>query len=333
MTGWEPDVLPGFVRRTLPAPPAPPAPTHRAVPTAPDPVVTLVRPATGPDRVHGTLVHLHGYNDYFFQVHLADAARRAGWDLLAVDARRAGRSLRPGDVPHLQHDLREQASDLALAVAHARADRPGLPVVVHAHSTGGLVAALWAHAARAGGGPDALVLDSPWLDGGTPLPRPLGDALVARLGRVRPELVLAQGPSHYAAAQHVDAGGRWEFDTTLKRPEGVPVRAAWLRAVLAGQRRVAVGLQIACDVHVLHSARSGPDRPGHPDLDRTDTVLDVRAIARRAPGLGERVHVHAVEGGVHDLLLSAPGPREEYLAHVVGVLDRVAVRAAAVTPG
>ena len=37
-------------------------------------------------------------------------------------------------------------------------------LVVHAHSTGGLTASLWAHRARATGTLHALVLDSPWLD-------------------------------------------------------------------------------------------------------------------------------------------------------------------------
>ena len=54
----------------------------------------------------------------------------------------------------------------------------------------------------------------------------------------------------------------------------------------------------------------------NPDLDRHDTVVDVRHIGARAPLLGPDVTQVAIEDGVHDLCLSAPGPREAYFAAV-----------------
>jgi alpha-beta hydrolase superfamily lysophospholipase len=126
---------------------------------------TLVRlRPTGPPRA--AVLHVHGYNDYFFQAHLARAFTDAGFAFYAVDLRTAGRSLRPGEIPHFVTDLQDQATDIAEAARTLRTLHPGLPLVVHAHSTGGLTASLWAHAHRnAGGtsaGPDALVLESPF---------------------------------------------------------------------------------------------------------------------------------------------------------------------------
>ena len=46
-------------------------------------------------------------------------------------------------------------------------------------------------------------------------------------------------------------------------------------------------------------------------------MLDVRTLARLAPGLGPDVDVRVVAGGVHDLALSADEPRAAYLAAVV----------------
>ncbi|UZN02917.1 alpha/beta fold hydrolase [Cellulomonas sp. S1-8] len=316
---WVADrLLPGYVARTLPGwRPDPVGPSARAVAAGGTaPVLTLVRPRRGPDAPRGVVVHLHGYNDYFFATHLADAFRDAGWAFLAVDARRAGRSLRPGDVPHYQGDLREQASDLSRAVAAARRTWPGLSVVVHGHSTGGLVAALWAHAHRERGGADAVVLDSPFLSVERSWVQPLQDGVLRPLARRVPLRVVAAAPSRYAER----LAERWDFDATLKRPEGVPVRAGWLAAVRAGQLRVARGLGITVPVLVARSARSGVDVAGGADLDGADTVLDVATIAALAPRLGADVREVVVDGGVHDLALSHDAPRATYLTAVTDFL-------------
>ncbi|MBD7998772.1 alpha/beta hydrolase [Oerskovia sp. Sa2CUA8] len=271
------------------------------------------------DGPRGVFLHVHGYNDYFFQEHLARAVEDAGFAFFAVDLRAAGRSLRPGQVPHFVEDLREPATDLSVAVAAVRGLHPGLPVVVHAHSTGGLVAPLWAHAHRRQRLIDALVLDSPFLDlNSSWLNRTIATRVLDAVGPWSPLAVLSAAPSAYAAHLLAANGGRWDFDPTLKRPEGLPVRAGWLRAVRQGQARLARGLDVSCPVLVAHSASSGPDDLDNPLLDSQDTVLDVAQIERLAPRVGADVTVRAIEGGVHDLTLSTDGPR---LAYLDGVLD------------
>ncbi|WP_225228329.1 alpha/beta fold hydrolase [Oerskovia rustica] len=357
---WEPDrLLAGFEAATLPTGGPPPAarngllslvpplprraasagtdrdanPGAAAVPEpVPAPVTTLVRraPGTGEGVVsdgdlRGVFLHVHGYNDYFFQEHLARAVEDAGYAFFAVDLRGAGRSWRPGQVPHFVEDLREPATDLSVAVAAVRGLHPGLPVVVHAHSTSGLVASLWAHAHRRRRLVEALVLDSPFLDlNSSWLNRTIATRVLDAVGPWSPLAVLSAAPSAYAAHLLAANGGRWEFDPTLKRPEGLPVRAGWLRAVRQGQARLARGLDVACPVLVARSAASGPDDLDNPLLDAQDTVLDVAQVERLAPRIGADVTVRAIEGGVHDLTLSADGPRRAYLDAVLGWLgDRV----------
>lgn len=285
---------------------------------------TLVRAVDRPARPRAVVLHVHGYNDYFFQDHLAGAVVAAGHVFYAVDLRRAGRSLRPGDVPHFTTDLRELGEDLDAAAGVLRAVEPGLPLVVHAHSTGGLTSSTWAHARRAdtGLGPDLLVLNSPFLNlHAAGLIRVVNAGVLEVLGRTRPMAVLSTSPSMYATYQLRANGGRWDFDTSLKRPEGVPARAGWLRAVVRAQVRLARGLEVPCPVLVATSASSGPDSPDNPRLDEQDTILDVDLIDARAHRLGEHVDRLVVEGGVHDLTLSADGPRQAYLD---GMLDWVA---------
>lgn len=315
---WEPDPLLGSGYVQAPLGPA-----------------TLVRALDRPaGRPRGAVLHVHGYNDYFFQDHLADACLAAGLTLYAVDLRRAGRSLLrdapQGDAvpPHYVTSLREPGEDLSAAARAVRAAESGLPLVVHAHSTGGLTAAVWAHAVRADAWsrPDLLVLDSPFLDlQGSWVSRTARTLALQVLGRRHPLAVVSAGPSVYATHQHADAGGRWRFDTTLKRPDGLPARAGWLRAVRHGQTAVARGLHVAGPVLVARSAASGPDDPANPRLDAQDTVLDVARIAALAPRLGADVTELVVDGGVHDLTLSADGPRADYLDRMLRwVGDRLA---------
>ncbi|WP_286217852.1 alpha/beta fold hydrolase [Paraoerskovia sediminicola] len=281
-----------------------------------------MRTAATPSDPRAVVLYLHGYNDYFFQAHLAEAFTDAGYAFYALDARRCGRSLRDGDVPHYQDDLHEQANDLSNAVRVLRQRHPGVPLVVNAHSTGGLVASLWAHSLRDAGVPDALVLNSPFLDIGASRWLRAAASRVVDLGaQLAPQRPLTSAPSYYATYQHVSAGGRWTFDTELKRTTGVPARAGWVRAVLRGQARIARRLAISCPVLVARSDASGPDSPTNPDLDRQDTVLNVANISRDAPLLGDRVDELVVEGGVHDLVLSAAEPRAAYLEGVLAWLD------------
>jgi alpha-beta hydrolase superfamily lysophospholipase len=58
-------------------------------------------------------------------------------------------------------------------------------------------------------------------------------------------------------------------------------------------------------------------------------VLDVRQIWARAPRLGEDVTVVTVPGGIHDLALSADGPRAAYEQAVFGWLTEVSGQRAA----
>ena len=67
-----------------------------------------------------------------------------GLAFYAVDMRGAGRSLEPGEHPHDMADIAEPGDDIAAACDAIAALHPGLPIVVHGHSTGGLSAAIWA---------------------------------------------------------------------------------------------------------------------------------------------------------------------------------------------
>jgi alpha-beta hydrolase superfamily lysophospholipase len=300
---WAPDDrLPGWEARTLPL-----------ADDGDHPVATLVRRAPGgppagtpaPERV---LLHLHGFSDYFFHPHLADVHAPHGYATYALELRRYGRSLRPGQRPYAGRSLDDYDEELTAALDVVGAEVPG-PVVVLAHSLGGLVVARYAASGARRDAIAALVLNSPFL--ALPLPRlarPLVP-LVAALGRVAPDLPVARLTSANARGLHRSTGGAWDFDLALKPLGGVVVRAGWLRSVVRAQAEVAAGLDLRCPVLVLRAERSRRDRQRGEGLDAVDAVLDVHDIERLAPHLGRDVTVVAIPGGVHDLTLAPPDVR------------------------
>ncbi|MFN3866568.1 MAG: alpha/beta hydrolase [Demequina sp.] len=287
---------------------------------APIPPATLVRRRAQPERPRAIALHVHGYNDHFFQPHMADAFAAAGCVFYAVDMRRAWRSIRPGERAHHIADIAELGLDITAAVQAATADAGELPVIVHAHSTGGLAAAVWAHRTPS---PNlaGVILNSPLF--GLRLPRWKQMAIygMPTLSRFRAEQVVVPAPSHYTA--QLIAEGRWPFDPAWKKPGGQPATAGWLGATLRARRAVARGLDIQVPVLVARSDSSGPDRPDNPLRQSQDVVVDTDAIAAFAPGLGPDVEQLVVEGGIHDLSLSADGPRAQYLDAVTAFVDRV----------
>jgi alpha-beta hydrolase superfamily lysophospholipase len=305
---WLPDVLgPDWVARTLVL-----APDAEG-----EVVATLVRRSGTPGSRRAVL-YLHGFVDYFFQTHTADELAAHGYDFYALDLRKYGRSLRPHQTPNYVTELATYAEELDLAARIIRADEGHTELVVLGHSTGGLVASLWADArTRDGAAPvvDALVLNSPWFDLNERwFQRVVTTRLIDLVGPLVPMLPVGKIHPHYGRALHEGSGGEWDYDLTWKPHEGFPARAGWLRAIRRGHARIARGLAVACPVLVLTSDASGSAKTLHDALVTTDSVLDVEQIAARAPGLGPDVTLVQVPGGAHDLALSPEPARSAFFS-------------------
>lgn len=332
---WGPDVLgPGFQARTL-----------ELLPDDTDDgaVATLVRyrPEYDPQALQGTpssptfaLLYVHGWNDYFFQTHLAREVARLGGAFYALDLRRYGRSLRPGQLHGWCTSLSTYDEELSLALSVIRAEQGAQTgLVLAGHSTGGLVAALWADAHP--GALHALVLNSPWLEmQGSSLTRVLGEPLVSTLARRDPQRELI--PQGKESSRFFTTFDGWDFQCEGELPDpawaddpyvtgwnvnwdwrlrpNAPIRAGWLRAVLEGQGRVARGLKISCPVLVMASARTHLGMRLSEHSRSSDTVIDADATALRAVKLGDLVTVARFDGGLHDLTLSAPPVRAQVFA-------------------
>jgi alpha-beta hydrolase superfamily lysophospholipase len=281
-----------------------------------DAAAVLVRRTTRPaETVAGVALYVHGFADYFFQTELADFFAERGLAFYALDLRKSGRARQTGQTAHYVSDLGVYDAELERALAVVDGEHPGLPVVAVAHSTGGLILALWLDRRRARGevAPVAgLVLNSPWFDlQGTPVQRgPITQALRV-LAKVKPMRTLPPAPTTYGQSIHISAAGEWDFDLAFKPLAGFPVTFGWLNAIRRGHARLHRGLDVGVPSLVLRSARTHFAKTYSAEDDRADTVLDVRQIARWAGCLGGETTVVPIRDARHDVFLSLPDVRKQ----------------------
>jgi alpha-beta hydrolase superfamily lysophospholipase len=280
MSAWQPDaLLPGFEARELAFPDDYDGPVS----------ATLVRLPAG-EAPRGAVLYLHGFADYFFQRHMAERFAAEGYAFHALDLRKHGRSLRAHQHPNFCKHLSEYYADITRALQEIGED-----VLLAGHSTGGLLAALYAHEGERREAVRALWLNSAFFDWRLPDWRVAQLHLAAAWGRWFP---FFQDESTLRPDYVNSLLEHWEFDTRLKPPRGFPIYYGWLGAITDAHAKVRRGLSVACPVLSMHS-------------DEADMVLDWRDIAKGSRRLGSRVTVLAFPGGTHDLVLSRPQVREE----------------------
>ncbi|MDQ0075928.1 alpha/beta hydrolase [Arthrobacter oryzae] len=290
---------------------------------------TLVRhaPNRGPERPpvprplpRRAILFLHGWSDYFFNVELAQFWTDNGFEFFALDMHNHGRSLQPDTPGGFVADLDDYDAEIGKAIGiigslwPEEAGRPSLTLM--GHSTGGLVAALWV--SRHPGVAAHLVLNSPWLEmHGSSLVRRAARSMVGPLARYRPEAVLRLPErGFYWRSISSEAEGEWTLDNKYRPPMAFPVRAGWLRAVLAGHSRVARGLRIDIPILVLLSGASQTGMFWTEAMRSTDAVLDVNTIAIRAMALGRSVTLERIDGALHDVFLSPAHVRADAYARL-----------------
>lgn len=273
-------------------------------------VATLVTlPASRP--TGRAVLHVHGFADYFFHTEYAEWWAERGYTFYAIDLRKYGRSLREHQTPNYVGDLREYFAELDLAWWRITQRDHHTEVITSGHSTGGLTLPLWANERRPAE-MTGMVLNSPWFDmkGSAWLRSPATRVAIERLGTRRPmQEIPRRVNSFYAQSIHSSHGGEWDYDLVWKPIESRPVYAGWLRAVRRGHAELHAGLDIACPSLVLSSTRSVSPAEMNDAVHANDIVLDVRQIRRWASSLGRHVTSVAVDGALHDVVLSRPDVR------------------------
>lgn len=267
------------------------------------------------------VLHLHGFADYFFQTTAADYWVSRGYDFYALDLRKFGRSLLPHQTPNFVTDLAYYFEEIDEALQRVR-ERDGHDhIVVTGHSTGGLIAPLWADARKPGIA--GLVLNSPWLDlRGNFLFRTAATAAIEQVGARRPYLTIPRDVSGvYAQSLHKDHRGEWDFNLAWKPLESWPVYAGWLRAVRRGHATLHRGVDVGAPVLVMTSGGSAYPRTWDESATRHDIVLDVEQIRKWAHKLGGHITLVKIPGALHDITLSKEPVRKVAFDEISRWLD------------
>lgn len=309
---------------------SPAAPALSPTPTTSPTDTHSARSEATPQPPHFVLLYIHGRNDYFFQSELAEDIVGCGGAFYALDLRRYGRSLRPGQRMGFVSNLSLYDEDISEALDLIREDYPDLPLVLMGHSTGGLLATLWAN--RHPGALDGLILNSAWLEMQTMASmRSAVAPILERIASRNPMWAVpgGDGPDHYgrslregwnaldaplpdslAAYPDDPAVKGWSYALEWKRPGSYPAYAAWLEAILDGHENVASSVHLDIPVLSMMSTSSYFGEEFSEAVFSSDVVLDREVILERSARLGPLVTMASFPGK-HDLLLSDPQVRAE----------------------
>jgi alpha-beta hydrolase superfamily lysophospholipase len=257
------------------------------------------------------VLHVHGYNDYFFHSAMADRFITEGFNFYAVDLRKYGRSWLPHQKMNNVRDLGEYFADIGTVLQIIKYEG-AQQVVLSGHSMGGLIITLYADAQKGEKLFDGLFLNSPFFDMNMhPILRALLIPLLVRQGVKCPDKLAKGGFSPlYGESLHKDAKGEWTYDLAWKPHLPLPFNYGWLRAIRMGQKKLASGIYPGKPVLVMHSVRSVYRKKWSEDLFSGDAILNVKDIMKRARCLREPYIILAIEGGMHDLVLSPKHARE-----------------------
>lgn len=300
-SAWTSDVLPGFEQTTL---------AGLSAADGPIEVVLVRRRCSIPSTK--AVLYIHGYVDYFFQTHLADFYNQAGLHFYAIELRRHGRAMRPHQHPNYTANIDEYLQDVDAAVSLLRGEEHIDWLLLNGHSTGGLVAALFAHRGQQRAAVNAVFLNSPFLDMNLPTwQKWLLEPVLSGLGAWFPYLPITKISVAYGQSLHASYHGEWWYDTRWKPIAGFPIYAGWFRAIHRAHAEVARGLTIQCPVLLMHASRSAWPKQWNEAVMAADIVLDVADMRRLSPRLGANVVVRAITNAMHDLTLSQLAARQQ----------------------
>lgn len=292
---WTPDSLAGYERTTIVS--------------ADSTVCTVVRKLS-PHSDGRSVLYVHGYNDYFFQAEEGDRFVDSCYNFYAVDLHGYGRSLKPGEVPYQSRSISDYYRDIDSALVVMREEGTA-GVALMGHSTGGLISASYMAFAPS---PmvDVLLLNSPFLDFNmSGFKRKVLLPLLSCVGSHFPNISISQGDdTAYGESLSADFHGEWHFNYAWKTVHPRKITSGWVHMIKTAQNELRNHPEsILVPILLMHSDNTVKTTGWSPAHRHGDAVLDVEHISSQGRLLGPDVTELTVQGGLHDLFLSAPAVR------------------------
>lgn len=269
-----------------------------------------------------SVLYIHGYNDYFFHVHLADEFHKRGYNFYALDLRKHGRSILPHQHQNYCRSLREYFEELddALDIINKENEKE---IVLLGHSTGGLIISLYMNEGKRKDLVDALMLNAPFLEFNlTSWQKNVIVPLSGFLSLFNPYAFRKKPFAHlYGSSISKKHKGEWEFNEEWKPIGGFPAYLKWVYAVYLAQRKLHNSSDLKVPILILHSDKSSRPKKWDEIITETDMVLNVEHIKHYGKMLGDDVNFIEVKGGIHDIFLSCKKVRQLAISEMFNWLD------------
>lgn len=260
-----------------------------------------------PKNVSGNqpVLYLHGFNDYFFQTHVAEQFNKNGYNFFALDLRKYGRSLLPHQHPNYCRSITEYFEEINRSVEIIQKDHDQ-KIILIGHSTGGLIASVYLNIGKYRDHFERLILNSPFLDFNINLfQRVFLLPLAGFISFLFPYAAQKKPFSHlYGASISQSKYGEWEYNKEWKPMKGFPAYYKWVYAVNRAQKKLRRHSRINIPILILHSERSVRPDKWKDILMRSDMVLNVDHIRKYGVMLGPKVTLEPVNDAIHDVYLS-----------------------------
>jgi len=259
-------------------------------------------------------LHIHGFNDYFFHKHIADAFEGAGIDLYGLDLRKSGRSILPHQKMNNLRNIEEYFADIEQAIRIIR-NEGSKKLVIMGHSMGGLLVALFAARYSKTELFEGIFLNSPFLEQNKDIvTRKILIPVVARIGGKWPNLLVPGGFSkHYGPSLHNKFKGEWDYNLQWKPHVAPMLNAGWIRAIYLAQKHLTKGIEITEPLLLMYPEKSYNGLFWNDAFQISDAVVNVKHIQQRSHCIRANKEEYVIQNAKHDLFLSKSSARQEVL--------------------
>lgn len=278
-------------------------------------IATLVRrlPSSNSKKA---ILYIHGFNDYFFQSEMAVKFNNEGYNFYALDLRKYGRSYLSHQKFNDIRNLKSYYEEILKAINIIRREN-NEKVILLGHSTGGLILTLFAKDYSGEQMFDGLVLNSPFYEFNQSRLSKKLLPIASFLGSLFPKMKIPGGFSkEYGESIHKSCSGEWDYNLLWKPHVAPKVNLGWIRAVYEGQKELKQHLCIKEPVLILHSTTSSSGKDSKDYISSSDIILNVEDIKKIGAKIEGNVNIVAIEGGIHDLVLSKKAIREKVYSSI-----------------
>lgn len=252
-----------------------------------------------------SVLYIHGYNDYFFHVHLAEQFHKYHYNFYALDLRKHGRSILPHQHQNYCRSITEYFEEIteALQIIYAENEEE---IVLLGHSTGGLICSAFMNEGQNRELVNALILNAPFLEFNLPFwQKFVVVPLSGLLSFFSPYAYKKKPFAHlYGSSISKKHKGEWDFSEEWKPIGGFPAYLKWVFAVYKAQRKLHRHSEIEVPILIIHSDKSILLKKWDEVIYESDIVLNVEHIKKYGARLGDQVDFLEVKGGIHDIFLS-----------------------------